>query len=291
LYSFSLLPLAFFSVFTSVLRAWERMDLYLLASVVIALIQTGGALWIVRGSSSLPGLIWLLISVQLIAAATAGYFSRRAIPGFRLSLSFDWKWLVGLILMAWPLALLSLLGVIYMRVGVLAVSFFGGDVQTGWFSAASRLVEGFKLLHIAVLGAVLPALSNRAGQPLKAEHLFKVIFWSLLGLSLAAATLGAILAAPLVSFLFGPEYSQAIPLFRLLVWVLVPYTLTACLSLRLITRGQEKIALAATAAGLVLSLGLNLWLVQAHGAAGAVSAAVLSECILAVIYLWLRQRT
>jgi O-antigen/teichoic acid export membrane protein len=288
IYSFSLLPLAFFSVFTAVLRAWERMDLFLLLSIVTALLQAGGALWVVRGSGSLPALIWFLLLVQVVATVIAGFFCWRVVPNFRLKVTFNLKWLAGLVRLAWPLALLSLFGVVYQRVGVLAVSFYGGDAQTGWFSAASRLVEGFKLLHIAVLGALLPALSNRGNQPQEAGKLFKIAFFCLGGISLTTASFGTLLAGPMVTFLFGMGYTQTVPIFRLLVWVLVPYSLTACLSLRLITRGKERSALAAMAGGLALALGFNLWLVQAHGSVGAAIAAVLSECILAVIFLWLK---
>jgi O-antigen/teichoic acid export membrane protein len=287
-YVFSLLPLAFFSVFTSILRAWERMDLYLLLCTATALIQAGGALWIVRGAGSLMSMIWFLVGVQAAAAALAGLLCWRAVPRFRLGVAIDLNRLAGLFRLAWPLALLSLVGVVYLRLGVLAVTAFGGDVQTGWFSAASRLVEGFKLLHIAVLGAVLPALSHWTGQPQDAEKLFRTVLLGLAGFSLAAAFGGTLLAGPLVTLLFGAGYSPAVPLFRILVWVLVPYTLTACLSLRLVTRGREKTALAAAAGGLVLAIGLNLWLVPVIGSAGAVSAAVLAESGLAAVYLWLR---
>jgi O-antigen/teichoic acid export membrane protein len=44
-YSLSLIPLAFYTVFTAVLRAHERMGLYLLLNVAVAFIRLGGAWW------------------------------------------------------------------------------------------------------------------------------------------------------------------------------------------------------------------------------------------------------
>jgi O-antigen/teichoic acid export membrane protein len=51
-YSLSLFPLAFFTVFTAVLRAHERMAVYLLLNVVVAFAQLGAAWWHCKGTAA-----------------------------------------------------------------------------------------------------------------------------------------------------------------------------------------------------------------------------------------------
>ncbi|HSD83687.1 MAG TPA: oligosaccharide flippase family protein, partial [Anaerolineae bacterium] len=83
-YSLSLIPLAFFSVFTAVLRAHERMDVYLLLNVVVAFVQLAGTWLVLHGQGSLLSLVLMLNGVQLSAAISAGVLCRRQLPTFRL---------------------------------------------------------------------------------------------------------------------------------------------------------------------------------------------------------------
>ena len=286
-YSLSLIPLAFFTVFTSVLRAYERMDLYLLLNVLLAVLQLGGA-WLALQSGELISLVVALNIVQAMAALLAGVVCRNNLPAFQL----DWRvtraalWRVTRL--AWPFALLSLLAVIYQRLGVVVLSMSGPDSQVGWYSAAARVIEPVKMLHFAVLGALLPALSRAAGET--ARRLFRQSFGFLVMLGVLAASLIVALAPLGVTLLYGASYAASAPLVQVLALSLIPYTVSAGLSLRLVTQDREQRVLAVTAISLVAAVALNVWLIPAYGASGASLAVVGSECIQAIAYLVMRRR-
>ncbi len=294
-YSLSLIPLAFFTVFTAVLRAHERMDLYMLLNVVIAFLQLGGAWLVLQGQSDLLSLVMMLNVVQLGAAVLAGVVCYRHLPAFQFHVTVARDRFVQVARLAWPFALLSVLVVLYQRLGVITLSAFGMEIQAGWFAAATRVTEPAKMLHFAVLGALLPALSYLAAPAVDKQHnrlatdLFRRSLWFLLSVSALAAGLIAVLAQPIVMVLFGVSYAPAAMLVQLLAVSLIPYTISASLAVQLVTQKQERRVLWITALSVLLAFLLNSGLIPAYGSVGAALAVVGSESFLAVLLLVVRR--
>ena len=288
-YSLSLLPLAFYTVFTAVLRAHERMDLYLLLNVAVAFIQLGGAWWVLQASGTLLSLVIMLSATQLIAAVFAGVLCYRGVSAFQLKISVAHQQVLRVARLAWPFALLGVLAVIYQRLGVLMVSALSTEVQTGWYGAAARINEPIKLLHFAVLGALFPALAQRTMSEFIAARVFRRAWLFLLISSIAAAVIIIALAPFIVTLLFGASYAAAAPIAQILAVSLIPYTLSASWSVRLVTQGRERPVLWSTAFALAVAFILNLWLIPVHGSIGAALAAVGSETLLAAALLCVRR--
>ncbi len=294
-YSLSLIPLAFFTVFTSVLRAHERMDVYLLLNIIVAFVQLSGAWLALQGQGNLLSLVMMLNAVQLSAAVVAGVLCRVSLPAFHFRWSVTRSQLIRVARLAWPFALLSILAVIYQRLGVLMLSTLATDAQVGWFAAATRVIEPLKMLHFAVLGALLPVLSHLAvstadrQQNRLAARLFRRSMLFLLLFSTLAAGVIAVLAQPIVRLLFGASYAPSAALVQLLAVSLIPYTISASLSLRLVTQGQERRVLLITALSVIVAFTLNRWLIPGYGSNGAALAVVGSESFLATTLLVLRR--
>jgi O-antigen/teichoic acid export membrane protein len=299
-YSLSLIPLAFFTIFTSVLRAHERMDVYLLLSGLVALMQLGGAGWVLSQNGGLLSLVMMLNFVQLSAAIIAGVLCRNSLPAFHFHWTVSRAQLIGVVRLAWPFALLGVLWVIYQRLGVLMLSTLGTDTQAGWYAAATRVIEPLRILHFAVLGALLPALTYLGAPHLGAPtadrqqvRLASIIFRRsmlfLLTFSMLAAGAIIVLAQPIVTLLFGASYTDSVVLVQILALSLIPYTLSASWSVRLVTQGQERRVLWVTALGVLLAFILNRALIPSYGSSGAALAAVGSESFLALLLVVVRR--
>lgn len=288
LYSLSLFPLAFFSVFSSILRGLERMDLALLASLGTAGMQLVAVWLALQARSGLTGLMEALLAVQVFAMAFCYFLLKVAAPAFTFHLNVEVQILARLLRAAWPLAALSVLGVAYQRLGVFALSSLGSDAQTGLYSAAARVIEALKLGHIAVLGALLPALARLQEQPGKAREarrLFRNTAWGLLGLGLFGAAGAFLLAGPLVNLLYGARYVTAIPALRTLAWLLLPYSLSSAFAVEMVAKKREKRVMIALGISLLAAAGLNLWWIPLWGVEGAGVAAVAAE-VVQVGVLW-----
>jgi O-antigen/teichoic acid export membrane protein len=286
LYALSLWPLSIFSVLSAILRGLERMDLYLVASLGTGSLQILGIWLALRTGIDLPGLMGVLLSVQVFAMLLCYALCRAAAPSFKFSRPQNWRPTAWLLRAAWPLALLSVASVAYQRLGIYTLSYWGDPGQAGLFSAAVRAVEALKLGHIAVLGALLPALTRLqrglvSGPDEKAlgARIFRLSTLVLFGIGLLGAAGLSFMASPLVSLVFGPDFAGAAPVLLVLGWILLPYSLSAPLTIELIARDREKAVTLALLAGLGAALVSSVVWVPARGASGAGLAALAGECV------------
>ncbi|MBF8282023.1 MAG: rane protein of unknown function [Anaerolineales bacterium] len=295
LYSLALIPMAFYTVFSATLRAHERMDLYLLLNLFTSLLQTGGAALVLTSQNNLLALSALLLAVQTVAAGLAAAACVFFIPDFTLRWRVTRAEWVAVLRAALPLAGLGTLAIVSQRLNVLMLSTLSGDTATGWFSAAARVVEGLKIGHYAVLGALFPALARlmhpgESGPPhATIAQTLRLSFIRLFGLAVGLALSITVLAGPLVGVIYGPRFAPSAGALQILVWCLIPYTLTAVISLRLVTLGAERLVLMGTAASLAISFGLYGLLIPRFGLMGACWGMLAAECAQAGIFLWLNR--
>jgi O-antigen/teichoic acid export membrane protein len=200
------------------------------------------------------------------------------LPGFRLS---PIKGVFPLFKLTLPFAALTLLLVLSQRLGVLTVSALLGNASTGIFSSVARVVDGLKLGHYAILGALLPVISRGTHA---ARQSFRKGFFLLMGLTLLMAIGLSLFPRLVILILYGEKFSTAIPLLSLLGWSLLPYTISSFISYDLIARGRENTLVKATAISLVLFFVLYLWFISAYDLNGAIYAALVGEIIQAMIF-------
>jgi O-antigen/teichoic acid export membrane protein len=274
LYSFSLFPLALFSIATATLRAFERMDLVLTLSLANGLIQLIAAYF----SSDISTLCLFLLLGQILTAALSYLICAASLPRFSL---FPLKNIFPLFKLTLPFAALTFLLVLSQRLGVLTVSALEGDSATGIFSSVTRVVDGLKLGHYAILGALLPVISRRTHE---SNQSFRKGFILLMGFSFMMAVALLLFPRVIISILYGDEFLSATNLLALLGWSLIPYTISSFISYDLIARGRETTLVNATAISLVVFLVLYLWLISTYQLNGAIYAALVGEIIQAIIF-------
>ncbi len=294
IFSFSLLPLAFFTVFSAVLRAFERMDLYLVANLVTSASQTLGVFILFRFHFGLVGVAWALLSAQIIGSAAAAGLCVRGLPQIKITFISSFNALVNAFRMGFSFALLAIVAVIYQRFAIIALTFLTTNQAVGWYSAAGRVIEASRFAHYAILGALFPVLSNQnhwrvsLGQEITKERskfVSRAVFVVLLLFSLGLVVCIQLVASPLIVLLFGTSYLPAILVLKVLVWSLVPYTLSAILSLDLVTRGREKTVLTASIMALVFSVPFYSLMIHTYGLVGAGLATVFIEVFQALLLI------
>jgi O-antigen/teichoic acid export membrane protein len=289
LYALAVLPLAFYTIYSAVLRAYERMDLFNHANLLVAGAQTAGVWLVLKLHGNLVLVALVLLASQTLGAAAAGWMCAKEIGPARLIARPNWRlgWSIWHILSRnWPLAVLGGMGVISQRLGVLLLSWISGQSMVGSFSAALRLVEMLKLGHYAYFGALLPVLALRIAQVRGAsreeqqpvsKHMLRLSFAILVLIAMGAAAVLSWQAAPVIRMIYGPGYASSVELLRVLVWVLVPYTISAQLSVELVACGRERRVLAATAGNMLLAGLAYLIFVPRWGLYGSGLAALAGE--------------
>ncbi len=252
------------------------MDLFWFLSLV------NGVFYVIAAylSSDVFTLCLFLLIGQILLSALSILICSASLPDFSLLPLKDFRPIFKLTL---PFAALTILLVLIQRLGLLLVSSHLGDSATGIFSSATRVVDGLKFAHYAILGALLPALSR--GSP-ESWQSFRKAFLFLMMLSLLFAAALVIFSYPIVLILYGKEFLPAVAPLSLLGWTLLPYTISSFIAYSLIARGLEHDARQShcnfSAHLLLFSIfGLSIL----SGLSGAIWAAFIGECLQAVVFI------
>lgn len=291
IYSLALFPMAFYTVFSSVLRGYQRMNAFLWLNLAAASLQTSLAWIFVHPRASLVTLAWILLGTQVAVALMATWVCLYQIRALRYVWRIPCPSIRHLLHVAAPIALLALLKVVYQKLGIYMLSTLSGAAVTGWFSAALRLVEASQIGHIALLGALFPVMAQagsgqRDKSPIPAIVLTAT--WRLLLiLGIAAAGILFLLAPALVNHLFGSNFAPAIPSLRLLAGTMVPFSLNIYLASRLLAAGQERKVACTFALSLALLAVMNAWLIPRWDYMGASLATLIAEIVQSGIFLTL----
>lgn len=293
----SLLPLAFSTVYSAVLRAYERMDLYMAFNLATTAAMTLGALLVLSNGGGLIGLAVVIVAAQSAGALASAAFCRALPQGFSR------RWLLPCraalrraLQLGGVLAALTIVGVLTQRLNVMLLSLLVGDAAAGWYSAAMRLVEATKVLPFAFFGALFPVFARRFSDHQSGDLTTKepddafisgyrrgfYVLLVLCGLAAAAITM---LAEPLIRLLYGPGYEPSVRALQILIWSLPPAVFAMRYSVELVARGRERPALLASVVTLLIALGLNLLVLPRWGLLGSCVAFVLAE-VSQTVLLW-----
>jgi O-antigen/teichoic acid export membrane protein len=169
------------------------------------------------------------------------------------------------------------------------------DVETGLYTAAYRVYEGLSYAPSVIAAVLSPRLSALYGgeRADRAAHR-RLALLGLAGSTALALVVGVIayrFATPLMTVLFGEDFAQAAAPFRILclglgfvfaIWVLHAIAISV---------NRERLLLTTGIVGLVVNVGLNLYLIPHDGASGAALATVAGEGVSLVVLvygLWTR---
>jgi O-antigen/teichoic acid export membrane protein len=281
-YSFAMLPLAFFTVFTSVLRGTQRMSAYAWLNFIPSALQAFVIFFFIQQGTSVVMLACLLLGIQVFGALFAGglcisYFSKFNIWQFSLDK------MRSLLVACLPIALIAIVGIVYQKLSLTILSFLGTASMVGVFSAAARVVEAARLGHFAALTALYPAMANVDQHKLSGTSIVSWLF--LLLFSTAGSILIYWLAKPIVNIFFGANYALSIPVLKILAFTLVPYTVNSFLTLLFLAQKREKTVLRILTVSASMIFALNLWLIPRAGEVGASWAILIAEMAQAILFL------
>ena len=285
LVSLALIPLAFSTVYSAVLRAHERMAHYMFFTLVVAVTLALGGLAVWAGGGGLRAAAVVVVLAQSGGALAAAGLARVALPGAA------WRWarppaavVRRVAQLGAGLAALMVLSILYQRSGVLLLSLLAGDRAAGAYSASARVVEALKMLPAAFFGAMFPIMAQGRGDR-DAERAFGRAFAALMALVVVLAAVTGLAAGPLLALLFGRGYEAAVTPLRIMVWSLPATLLAFRLSFELVVAGRDRAA--ATSMGLTLLLGggLTAALISRWSLAGAAVGLVSGEIVQVAVLL------
>lgn len=284
IYSLALIPMAFFTVFTTALRGNQRMGSYASLNLTASALQVIAILFL--HGNNIVLLSFLLVIIQFILALLAGIICSELIQGFWQGWKLTRSHFVKLLKGTAPIALMTLIGMLYQKLSVYMLSTMSGASNTGLFSAASRMVEASKIGHLAVFTVLYPAMAQASADRTNqlTEH-FKRPWLLLLSGAIALSLILYVFADPFVNLLYGSGFYPSVTVLQILCWTLLPYTVNSILTLVFLSLRKEISVIITLGSSLMVLAALNYWLIPANGIVGASWAVIAAETGQAVLFI------
>jgi O-antigen/teichoic acid export membrane protein len=263
----------------TVISASERLDyvtiVRFLGNITNVLLGTlflfGGLgyLWLIMASilSILPQIaveIWVIVRYRLMD------FSFPLNPR-------QWP---GLVRWGLPFGIISLALTVAFSIDTVMLSMFVSDEEVGWYNVAYNLVRALMIFFSGFSVAIVPSLSRTFVQDTATvERWYQKSVKFMLLISVPIAVGGMLLAAPLIRFLYTPEYAPAALALQILIWdvPLLMYT-SFCGNMTTVI-GKEHAAARIYTINAVANVILNAIFIPRYGMLAASVVTVVTDLI------------
>jgi O-antigen/teichoic acid export membrane protein len=233
---------------------------------------------LVVADAPLPAFFFAHLAAGLVLMAVAPVMAgRRALVAPRFAPAALW----GVVRVALPVALASVVAVVYYRALVVVVSLLEDERQTGLYVTAARVLEITGGLPMLLSVVAVPLLSVAArDDPARLERVLQRMTEVMAVAGVAVALGIGIGARPLLVLLGGEEYADAAGVLRVQCAALATLFVGAAWTPVLVGRGQLRTVAGVSAVGLATLLALGLPLTASAGIEGAAVAVVVADLVL-----------
>lgn len=285
IYSFSLIPLAFFTVFTIALRGSQQMQTFSMLHFLSAIFQFFAVLLLIFEQGNVVQLALFLVIAQILVSLSGLALCVLQIEKFPSHWRFSWNGILLLFRESSRMAVIGTLRLVYEKLAISLLPLLSGVQMTGLFSASVRVMDAARLGHMSALTAIYPEMAKDG------KFVARRTGFGLLLFAAGFISLTIFLFAPQIVFvLFGDQFASAAHSLRILAWILMPYFVVSYYSLLFVAIEMEKPVLLALIASLLLMITLLITLVPFYGLRGA-AISLLSAEFFHAAFLWLQWRS
>jgi O-antigen/teichoic acid export membrane protein len=194
---------------------------------------------------------------------------------------FVWKKITSVLKEAYPLALVSGIGIIYYRIDSVMIAGYRQISDVGIYTGAYMIIEGVMLLGRVIMASTFSRLSQYGNMPdLKFYAFYKKLLVLLIILAFILCVIMYFAGEFVFDIFLGKEYQSSLGTFYILllsVIALYPGTLA---TQALIAIDKQKIYMYVALICTVINILLNFIFIPQYGIQGAAWATVISDIIL-----------
>lgn len=219
------------------------------------------------------------------------WHNRESVRGWH----FDRQLFGPLLKSGWPLLLSGAAAFLLFKIDQVMIGNMLGNAAVGLYSAAAKLSEVWYFIPGILAASLFPAIINakRSDPELYQRRLRN--FYTLMAISALGVIVPVILLSkPLIVYLFGQEYLASLPVLRIHIFSALGIFLGYAANQYLMAENREKDVFRANFLGMVLNVGLNLWLIPALGIAGAAIATLVAYAVtpiyVLILDIWQKRR-
>ncbi len=281
--NFSLIGGSLFAITFSFLRARQKMQYEAFVKIFQTVVNAAAVLWVILHVPSALNLSYAyLISNVLVMVAVLAVFHSKV---HRLSIAWE-KRFFNILKISWPLSFGFTTSWLYILINSIALGFFGMNAENGWYSAASKIALAVVLPADLILRGFYPALSKFfATDKQRFINTWNYFAGSMVILALPLMLGAAMMAGPIINFLYGAAFAPSIDAFRLLMLAVGLGCLTCPYGLLLIISDRQHENFLIIVAGLVTNVILNVVLIPMYGLSGVLWSTIIAAVVALVLTL------
>lgn len=205
-------------------------------------------------------------------------------------LRWDRRFFLVILRKSAPFALLVLLMASYNRIDPILLRRLVGDADAGVYAGAFRLLDALTMVCYLVSVPLLPVFSRLCAEKKDVSDALRLVFWPLMLFTVGSAVACSLLAEPLMQWRYHDHYVAYVPVFRVVIFGLIPIGLTYIFGTLLTAGGHLRQLNLFAASSLVLNVAVNLLLIPRLGAVGSAWASLTAQSFMAIAQLLLSIR-
>jgi len=266
--------------FDSIFVSLEKMRLSALASIIFnfSIAVLGVFLIAVLRISTLGAVLALVLGhITYLVAGLVIIFKIKIIP----RLSFDFGFWRKAVLGSLPYGVLAVLGLIYLRIDAVILTFLKGEQSTGYYGAAFKFLDGINFIPVVVSTAIFPSMARLHDQSIsKLKSLYFQAVLGLLAVSLVVTTILFLFAPFLISILYSETYNPSILALKILAFTAIfSFIQVPTAHLLFATDKYLKEVISLSLFGVLLNIVLNFVLIPKFDFYGSSFATVVTEAV------------
>lgn len=276
--AFTLLFISFSDLYRTIFQANLRMEYSVFARLSFKILSTGLILWIIFSRGTLMHIMIALVFSEMVKTLLSYSFSRKFVrPRFEIDFGL-WKYLFKECL---PLAMTSVIWVIYYQTDKIMLSMMMGDASVGIYSAAHKLCDPLLLISGALTISLFPVMSayfKSSKEKLIKSYTLGIRYLLIIMLPIAIGI--TLLSDKIILLIYGAEFAHSVTALQILIWSIVFGSINSVLFNLLISIDRQKLNTLSTGLCAIVNVALNLILIPILSYNGAAIATVATGVVL-----------
>lgn len=291
--------IVFLLSFASFFKSFNVIDSYFQSQVQSKYVVHVQNICVILSALVKIGLVWLKMPLIWFAIALAfdgfilafGLVIMYHSHDFTLrSWTFSTTRARSLLKQSFPLILSGIMILIYMKIDIIMLK-NNGSTQVGIYGAAAKISEAWYFIPSAIISSVFPAIINARKTDLERYNKRLTNLYDLLiFISLPVAIIISFFGSDIMYLMYGNRFIGSGPMLSIHIWSGIFVFLGSASSQYLLAEGYTMISFQRTAAGAIINILLNFWLIPLYGGVGA-SIATLIACFISCFYILLIPKT
>jgi O-antigen/teichoic acid export membrane protein len=278
--------ISFSNVFKVTFRAFEKMNVEVGVTIISSVLRYAAGLIVLVLGYGLFELGLIFIVSGFFEFFISFFVCEKKFV--RIKPIFHYKFFIDTIKIAFPIGLVTIFGLIYVKIDTIMLAFFKGEAVVGWYNAAYNLVLGFRPMPQLFMHALLPFMAYsfvKSTDSLRNVYSKSFKFLIFIGLPLSVGIF--LLADRFILLFYGKNFMNSVVALQVLSWDVLLKFLYICIWFVLISANrQNRLALIA-GAGALINIVLNLFLIPKFSFFGAAVATILTETFILLTFFYL----